>query len=62
MIGKYEPNLEKAAWNVFGKSYEYRMKYNEYKKQRMLEEKRKSEDVSGQLYFEDILKTQEVTQ
>lgn len=37
-IGKYEPNLEKAAWNVFGKSYEYRKLYNEYKNQRRLHE------------------------
>ncbi len=38
-IRPYEPNLVKAAWNVFGKSYEYRAKYNEYKKKRMEEEK-----------------------
>ena len=30
-IRPYEPNVVKAAWNVFGKSYEYRKKYNEYK-------------------------------
>lgn len=35
IIGKYEPNVAKAAWNIFGKSYEYRRKYNEYKKKRM---------------------------
>ena len=34
-IRPYEPNVVKAAWNLFGKSYEYRMKYNEYKKTRM---------------------------
>jgi len=34
-IRPYEPNLVKAAWNVFGKSYEYRAKYNEYKKARV---------------------------
>ena len=39
IIGKYEPNVAKAAWNIFGKSYEYRRKYNEYKKKRMEEEK-----------------------
>lgn len=33
-IGKYEPNVKRAAWNVFGKSYEYRMKYIEYKRKR----------------------------
>lgn len=35
LIGKYEPNLVKACWNVFGKSYEYRARYNEYKANRM---------------------------
>ena len=39
LIGKYEPNLVKAAWNVFGESYMYRAKYNEYKKHRMEKEK-----------------------
>lgn len=38
MIRKYEPNVVKAAWNIFGKSYLYRQKYNEYKKQRMKED------------------------
>lgn len=32
-IKPYEPNLVKAAWNVFGESYKYRQKYNEYKKE-----------------------------
>ncbi len=36
-IRPYEPSLVKAAWNVFGKSYEYRRKYNEYKAMRMRE-------------------------
>lgn len=34
MIRPYEPNVVKAAWNIFGKSYEYRQKYNEYKEAR----------------------------
>lgn len=38
-IRPYEPNLVKAAWNVFGKSYDYRRQYNEYKTRRMAEEK-----------------------
>ena len=38
-IRPYEPNVVKAAWNIFGKSYEYRKKYNEYKTNRMKEEK-----------------------
>lgn len=33
-IRPYEPNLVKAAWNVFGESYLYRQKYNEYKAER----------------------------
>lgn len=33
-IRPYEPNVVKAAWNIFGKSYEYRAKYNAYKENR----------------------------
>ena len=33
-IKHYEPNVVKAAWNIFGKSYKYRRKYNEYKERR----------------------------
>ena len=33
-IGKYEPNVVKAAWNIFGDSYRYRKAYNEYKEGR----------------------------
>lgn len=40
-IGKYEPNVVKAAWNIFGDSYRYRKAYNEYKEER---KKRKAED------------------
>ena len=45
-IRPYEPNVVKAAWNIFGKSYTYRQKYNEYKANRMEEEKK---SVNGQL-------------
>lgn len=38
-IRPYEPNVVKAAWNIFGKSYEYRAKYNEYKEKRRNEER-----------------------
>lgn len=55
-IGKYEPNLEKAAWNVFGKSYEYRKLYNEYKQERMLKEKIERENVPGQISIFDYLR------
>lgn len=34
MIRPYEPNLVKAAWNVFGDSYRYRMEYNQYREER----------------------------
>lgn len=40
-IGAYEPNIKIAAWNVFGKSYEYRARYNIYKRMRMEAEKRR---------------------
>lgn len=33
-IRPYEPNVVKAAWNIFGASYEYRAKYNTYKAQK----------------------------
>lgn len=51
LIRPYEPNVVKAAWNIFGKSYEYRKKYNEYKEKRMKEEKAKK---SGQLSMFDM--------
>lgn len=38
-IRPYEPQLVKAAWAVFGKSYEYRKKYNEYKARRDAQKK-----------------------
>lgn len=38
-IRPYEPQLVKAAWNVFGDSYRYRQQYNAYKKRRQVEEK-----------------------
>lgn len=48
-IRPYEPTLVKAAWNVFGKSYEYRTKYNEYKAQR-----RNRDRLNGQMTFEEM--------
>ena len=54
-IGKYEPNVVKAAWNIFGKSYEYRKKYNEYKAKRD-ELKKYGEQ---QLTIEDFMKDKE---
>lgn len=46
-IRPYEPNVVKAAWNIFGKSYEYRAKYNDYKKNRMQEER--AGELDGQI-------------
>ena len=39
-IRPYEPNLVKAAWNVFGDSYRYRQQYNEYKAKRRKDKKK----------------------
>ena len=57
MIRPYEPNLVKAAWNIFGKSYEYRQKYNAYKAERMAREKAEKkkaeqEAVQGVSFFD----------
>lgn len=56
-IRPYEPNLVKAAWNIFGKSYEYRQKYNAYKAERMAREKAEKkkaerEAVQGMSFFD----------
>ena len=48
-IRPYEPNVVKAAYNLFGKSYEYRRMYNEYKAKRMAEEKAKEQKNNQQL-------------
>lgn len=40
-IRPFEPNLVKAAWNVFGDSYNYRQRYNEYKAFRRNDEAQK---------------------
>lgn len=39
LIEPYEPNVVKAAWNIFGDSYRYRQQYNEYKRMRNDEKK-----------------------
>lgn len=43
-IRPYEPNLVKAAWNVFGDSYRYRQQYNDYKARRREQGKKPKED------------------
>lgn len=50
-IGRYEPLIEKASWAIFGKSYEYRMKYNKYKWRRMDEES----NIPGQTSIFDFI-------
>jgi 3'-phosphoadenosine 5'-phosphosulfate sulfotransferase (PAPS reductase)/FAD synthetase len=53
-IKPFEPNVVKAAWNIFGKSYVYRMKYNEYKQKRREAEKAES-GISGQMNIKDFI-------
>lgn len=53
----YEPNLVKAAWNIFGKSYEYRKQYIEYKERRKKIEKKlkiQTNDSEGQMNLYDF--------
>ena len=57
IIKPYEPNVVKAAWNIFGKSYEYRMAYNEYKKKRDAEKRaqKDAEVIDGQMSIEQFI-------
>ncbi len=59
-IRPYEPNLVKAAWNVFGDSYRYRQRYNEYKALRRMREATERTSVSSFLQLA-IEGTQEET-
>lgn len=59
MIRPYEPNVVKAAWNIFGKSYEYRRQYNEYKARRKEEAKRKTDEIDGQMSIFDYFEAKE---
>jgi len=56
-IKPYEPNLVKAAWNVFGDSYRYRQQYNSYKAFRQAwdneQKKTANNEIKGQMKFED---------
>ena len=52
-IRPYEPNVVKAAWNVFGRSYEYRRLYNEYKRRRMEQESQ----IEGQINIDEWLES-----
>lgn len=51
LIRPHEPNLVKAAWNVFGDSYRYRQKYVEYKMKRMAADKQ----IDGQIDMFDLM-------
>lgn len=53
MIRPYEPNLVKAAWSVFGASYTYRQKYNEYKLRRAMEARQGA--LNGQIHMAELL-------
>lgn len=55
MIEPYEPNVVKAAWNIFGNSYRYRVKYNEYKAQRMAKEADDKQNIKGQMSLEQFM-------
>ncbi|QNM06586.1 hypothetical protein H9Q78_05490 [Qiania dongpingensis] len=48
-IRPYEPNVVKAAWNIFGDSYRYRQKYNDFRRMKQAEAKK-----GGQMSIEDI--------
>jgi len=53
-IRPYEPNVVKAAWNIFGKSYEYRAKYNMYKADRLRAEQEEKKNIDGQMSLDDF--------
>lgn len=52
-IRPYEPTLVKAAWNVFGKSYQYRQDYNNYKEAKR-KEKLAEKPLPGQMRLEEL--------
>lgn len=51
LIGRFEPQITKAAWNIFGKSYLYRQQYNRYKADRM----KKDRQIPGQMNIFDLM-------
>lgn len=54
LVRPYEPNVVRAAWNIFGDSYNYRKRYVKYKKERMLFEKEKAKLPEGQITMEQM--------
>ena len=55
IIEPYEPNVVKAAWNIFGPSYLYRQQYNKYKAKRDAEVKAGIDQIKGQMSIYDFL-------
>lgn len=51
LIKPYEPNVVKAAWHIFGKSYLYRQKYKEYVAKKRIE----AEQIPGQMNIFDFI-------
>lgn len=49
IIEKYEPNLYKAVWHIFGDSYEYTRKYREFVKKKNLIDSNKIKQLEGQI-------------
>ena len=58
LMRPYEPNVVKAAWNIFGDSYRYRRQYNRYKANRMLMDRQ----VDGQTNMFDLIDNEEELQ
>lgn len=52
-IRPYEPNVVKAAWNLFGKSYEYRRLYRDYKAKNECR-KSESEVINNERVFKTV--------
>ena len=46
----FEPNVVRAAWNIFGDSYRYRKEYDEYRRKKM-EQKKYGNQIS---LFEEV--------
>ena len=53
LIEPYEPNVVKAAWNIFGDSYRFRQQYNAYKAEKMAQ-KYAGGGIPGQLNILDF--------
>ncbi len=59
LIRPYEPNVVKVAWAIFGDSYRYRAKYNEYKAMRREKENGKKPEpqdcvLPGQMVLDEV--------